>query len=180
MNEEIYDDDDELIEYAVRPNKTQIKRDIELVSAMAEEICEISEAQIVALALPENIQNAILDAAKMPHKAARKRLLKYITAQLRKLDIEPAKEKLARIKSKSAHATREHHQAERWRDQLLGENANDALTRLLTELPYADSQHLRQLQRNSQKELKAEKPPKSARLLYRYIKELIENANHGG
>lgn len=175
MSEEFYDDDEERVEYAVRPNKTQIKRDIAVISSMAEEICEISEGQLIALELPENVQNSILEAAKMPHKAARKRLLKFITAQLWKIDIEPVKEKLARIKSKSAHATREHHQAERWRDQLLGENGHDALTHLLTELPHADSQHLRQLQKNAQKELKAEKPPRSARLLYRYIKELVEN-----
>ncbi len=177
MNEKIYVDEDELIEYAVRPNKTQIKRDIAAIAKMAEEISELSESQIIGLELPDNIRHAIMDAAKMPHKSARKRLFKYITAQLRELDIEPVTEKLARIKNKSAHATREHHQAEHWRDQLLGENGHDVLTQLLTELPHADSQHLRQLQRNALKELKAEKPPKSARLLYRYLKQLIENAN---
>jgi len=177
MNEKIYVDEDELIEYAVRPNKTQIKRDIAAIAKMAEEISELSESQIIGLELPDNIRHAIMDAAKMPHKSARKRLFKYITARLRELDIEPVTEKLARIENKSAHAIREHHQAEHWRDQLLGENGHDVLTQLLTELPHADSQHLRQLQRNALKELKAEKPPKSARLLYRYLKQLIENAN---
>ncbi|MDD1621621.1 MAG: DUF615 domain-containing protein, partial [Methylococcaceae bacterium] len=82
-------------------------------------------------------------------------------------------EKLARMKNRSAHAVREHHQAERWRDLLLADTGNQQLTQLMSEFPAADSQHLRQLQRNAQKEAKEAKPPKSARLLYKYLKELI-------
>ncbi|WP_305910085.1 ribosome biogenesis factor YjgA [Methylomarinum sp. Ch1-1] len=177
MQEEYYEDDEALFEYAERPNKTQIKREIAAISAMAEEICELTEAQIDTLNLPDELQLALLEAAKMPHKGARKRQLKYITAQLRKMDIGALQEKLARLKSQSAHAVREHHQAERWRDQLLGENGHQQLTQLLDKFPHADGQHLRQLMRNAGKELKAEKAPKSARLLYRYLKELIESAN---
>lgn len=177
MHEEYYDyeDDEEYIEYAVRPNKTQIKKDIAEVFAMAEEICELAETQINTLELPEAVHKAILEAAKMPHKGARKRQMKFITAQLRKLDLDEVKEKLARIKNQSAHAVREHHQAEQWRDRLLSENGHDQLTQLLNEFPQADAQHIRQLQRNALKELKAEKPPKSARLLYKYLKELISS-----
>ncbi|WP_031434056.1 ribosome biogenesis factor YjgA [Methylomarinum vadi] len=173
QEEDYYDDDEELIEYAVRPNKSQIKRDIAVVFAMAEEICDLAETQIDSLELPENIYKAVLEAAKMPHKGARKRQLKYITAQLRKIDLEAVQEKLARIKNQSAHAVREHHQAEQWRDQLLSENGHEQLTRLLSEFPQADSQHIWQLQRNALKERQAEKPPRSARLLYQYLKELI-------
>ena len=161
--ENYYDDEEELIEYAVRPNKSQIKRDIAQIAAMAEEICE----------LPESIHKAVMEAARMPHKGARKRQLKYITAQLRKIDLESVQETLSRIKSQSAHAVREHHQAEQWRDLLLSEHGHEELTRLLGEFPQADGQHVRQLQRNALKEQRAEKPPKSARLLYKYLKELI-------
>jgi ribosome-associated protein len=43
----------------------------------------------------------------------------------------------------------------------------------MSDYPDADSQHLRQLQRNAQKEAKQGKPPKSSRLLYKYLKDLI-------
>jgi len=109
----------------------------------------------------------------MPHKGARKRLLKFIAGQLHKTDVEPILEKLARIKNKSAHAVREHHIAERWRDRLISEG-NDALTALLDEQPHADRQVLRQLLRNAQKEVETGKPPKSSRLLYRRLKELFK------
>jgi ribosome-associated protein len=77
------------------------------------------------------------------------------------------------MKNKSAHAVREHHTVERWRDKLVA-GGNEALTELLKERPHADRQQLRQLLRNAQKEAEANKPPKSSRLLYRYLKELFK------
>jgi len=176
MIEEDYfqeEDDEEVEYYAIRPNKTRIKKEIAGIFAMAEEICVLTPAQIADFNLPENIEQALLDAGKMAKNAARKRLLKYITGQFRTLDVEAIQEQLARMKNQSAHAVREHHQAERWRELLLSENGNQHLTQLLSEFPAADSQHLRQLQRNALKEAKEAKPPKSARLLYQYLKQLI-------
>ena len=175
MIEEEYFEEEEAEYYAIRPNKSQIKREIAGIFAMAEELCELAPAQISEFNLPETLEKALLDAGKMGKNAARKRLLKYITAQLRTLDTDAVKEQLARLKNKSAHAVREHHQAEHWRDQFLGDSGNQQLTLFITEYPKADSQRLRQLQRNSQNEAKQNKPPKSARLLYKYIKELISN-----
>jgi ribosome-associated protein len=141
--------------------------------ALSEEMSELSSAQLKLLELPENIHKALVEVSGMPHKGARKRLLKFITGQLHKIDVEPFLEKLARMKNKSAHAVREHHIVEHWRDKLIAEG-NDALTELLDEQPHADRQQLRQLMRNAQKEAEAAKPPKSSRLLYRYLKNLFQ------
>jgi ribosome-associated protein len=167
-----YDENGEIVYYAVRPNKTQIKKDMAVLFALSEEMSELSTAQLSFLELPENIHKAVVEVSGMPHKGARKRLLKFITGQLHKIDVEPIQEKLARIKNKSAHAVREHHIVERWRDKLIAEG-NDALAELLNEQPRADRQQLRQLLRNAQKEAEAAKPPKSSRLLYRYLKNLL-------
>jgi ribosome-associated protein len=175
MIEENYDEYDEEVEYyAVRPNKTQIKKDIAALFALGEEISALSPDQQDLLMLPEKISQAVREVSGMPHKGARKRLLKYIAGQLHLIDASPIIEKLARIKNKSAHAVREHHLAEKWRDRLIAEG-NDSVTEFLDDFPSADSQQLRQLIRNAQKEISASKPPKSARLLYRYLKELLHN-----
>jgi ribosome-associated protein len=109
----------------------------------------------------------------MPHTGARKRLLKYIAGQLHKMDVTPLQEKLARIQNKSAHSVREHHIIEHWRDKLIREG-NEALTELVDGQPDADLQQIRQLLRNIKKETETGKPPKSARLLYRYLKTLFQ------
>jgi len=168
-----YDDKGEIVYYAVRPNKTQIKKDMAVLFALSEEMSELPATQLKCLELPENIHKAVVEVSGMPHKGARKRLLKFVTGQLHKIDIEPILEKLARMKNKSAHAVREHHIAERWRDKLIAEGSN-ALTELLNEQPQADRQQLRQLLRNAQKEVEAAKPPKSSRVLYRYLKDLFK------
>ena len=178
MNEEHdyeyeYDDQGAIIYYAVRPNKTQLKKDMAVLFALSEELSELSAAQLKTLELPENIHKAIFEVSGMPHKGARKRLLKFITGQLHKIDVEPILEKLSRMKNKSAHAVREHHTVERWRDKLIA-GGNEALTELLNEHPNGDRQQLWQLLRNAQKEVEANKPPKSSRLLYRYLKELFK------
>jgi ribosome-associated protein len=175
MNEEqdyYYEEDDEIEYYAVRPNKTRIKKEIAALFDLGEELSKLSPALLDTFELPENIRKSVLEVSGMPYKGARKRLLKYIAGQLHKIEVEPILEKLARIKNKSAHGIREHHIAERWRDRLIKGN-NEDLAELLDEMPNADSQHLRQLMRNAQKEAAAMKPPKSSRLLYRYLKELL-------
>jgi len=175
MIEEDYDGSDEDVEYyAVRPNKTQIKKDIAALFVLGEEMSNLSPDQLNTLMLPEKILQAVREVSGMPHKGARKRLLKYIAGQLHLIDASPIIEKLERIKNKSVHAVREHHLAEQWRDRLIAEG-NEALTELLDDHPEADSQQLRQLIRNAQKEIEAAKPPKSARMLYRYVKELLLN-----
>ena len=163
---------EETEQYAERPNKSQIKRDIAELHDLVEEMTQLTRSQLDTLHLPEDIAEAIRSAAGMPAKGARKRLLKFITGLLRKMDIEPVREKLARLQNKSAHAAREHHLVERWRDQLI-EQGDDALAQLLKEYPGADRQQLRQMIRNAGKEADAGKPPKSSRLIYRYLRTLF-------
>jgi ribosome-associated protein len=172
-----YDDYEETGEdveyYAIRPNKTRIKKDIAELFTLGETMSKLSAAHLNSLELPENIHKAVSEVTGMPHTGARKRLLKYIAAQLHKMDVSPFQEKLARIQSKSAHAVREHHITEHWRDKLINEGIS-ALTELFDEQPTADLQHIRQLLRNIKKESDSNNPPKSSRLLYRYLKSLFQ------
>ncbi len=170
-----YDENGDLIEYyAIRPNKTKIKQEIAEVADLAEQLTQLAEDQLKSMDMPDKIFNAIEEAKKMPAtKPARKRQLKFITAQLRNIELDQIQEVIDRLKTKNAHGVREHHQAENWRDKLIMSTGNHVLTELLEQFPDADGQHIRQLQRNAQKEAKAEKPPKSARLLYQYLKQLI-------
>jgi ribosome-associated protein len=62
---------------------------------------------------------------------------------------------------------------ERWRDRMI-ENA-DAVSEFLVAHPHTDSQQLRTLIRNAQKEAAANKPPKSSRELFKLIREIIES-----
>jgi ribosome-associated protein len=159
--------------YAVRPNKTRLKKEIASLFDLGESLSKLSSPQLKTLELPENILKAISEVADMPHTGARKRLLKYIAAQFHKIDVTPIQKKLDRLQNKSAHLVRDHHIIENWRDKLINEG-NHALTELFDEQPGADLQQIRQLLRNIKKETETNKPPKSSRLLYRYLKALFQ------
>lgn len=163
---------DEIEYYAVRPNKTRIKKDIEALFKLAESLSKLAPAKLQGFELPDNLNKAIRDVADMPLTGARKRLLKYIAAQFHKMDVSPIQEKLARLQNQSVHNAREHHVTEQWRDKLINEG-NKALTELFYEYPAADLQHIRQLLRNIKKETDSGQPPKTSRLLYRYLKTLL-------
>jgi len=63
---------------------------------------------------------------------------------------------------------------EQWRDQLLlGDQ--DLLNELANKFVNFDRQHIRQLIRNANKEQEMNKPPKSARLLFKYLTEMQSN-----
>jgi ribosome-associated protein len=69
------------------------------------------------------------------------------------------------------------HQLETWRDQLL-QNSPTVMDELLTRFPGLNIQHVRQLVRNAEKETSRQKPAKSARILFKYLQALHNNANN--
>jgi ribosome-associated protein len=56
-----YNDKGEIVYYAVRPNKTQLKKDMAVLFALSEEMSELSAAQVKYLELPGNIHKAVME-----------------------------------------------------------------------------------------------------------------------
>ena len=119
--EKDYADDGEVEYYAVRPNKTQIKKDISALLKLGEALSTLPGEKLDGFDLPEHIRHALNQVAPMPRTGARKRLLKYIAQQFHKMDVSAILEKLSILQNQSAHAARDHHQIERWRDRLIAE-----------------------------------------------------------
>lgn len=156
-----------------RVSKSRLKRESAALQDLAAELAELPKTQLAALSLPDEIFTALCQAATMPPRGARKRQLKYAGGLFREIEnLEPILEKLSRLKNQSADAAREQHKAERWRERLIaGDDA--AVTELLNAYPAADRQQLRHYIRNARKEAAQGAPPKSARLLFRYLRELF-------
>jgi ribosome-associated protein len=66
------------------------------------------------------------------------------------------------------------HEIEKWRDELLYGD-QELLNELVIKFENFDRQHVRQLIRNAKKEQEKNKPPKSARLLFKYLTEMQGN-----
>jgi ribosome-associated protein len=165
-------EDTESEEEIIYVSKSQMKREMLALQALGEELVKLPNDQFNKMELPDDLRNAILEARRIHQRGAHKRQLQYIGRLMRDIDAEPIQEQLDTLRGHSQRAAQELHHLERWRDRLLHEG-DAALEELLQQYPDADRQNLRQLQRNAHKEALANKPPRAARAMFRYLRELF-------
>lgn len=154
-------------------SKSEIKRDAEALKKLGLELVELSINELNTIPLEPSLKDAILLATRIK-KEGRRRQLQLIGKMLRQIDIEPIHSALDKLKNRHNQGVVVLHQIEKMRDELLSDTENTMNT-LLNSYPDIDRQHLRGLVRNAQKEHAQNKPPKSARLIFQYLKSLIES-----
>lgn len=160
-------------EYAVRPNKTQLKREIRALNELGQELLKITPAQLKKVPLSESMSEAIAEAKRLS-KGALQRQLRRIASLMQNEDVEAIRQELERQKQPSKQQTAELHMLEQWRDQLI-EGNDKLLTELIDRFEQIDIQYVRQLVRNAQQERKRNKPPKSSRLLFQLLSAELKN-----
>ena len=157
-------------EYAIRPNKTQLKREIKVLNDLGKELIALPPSSLKKVPLSDHMREAIEDGRRFS-RGALQRQLRRIASLMQEEDVEAIKLELMRQKQPSKQQTAEFHQLEQWRDRLI-DGDDSLLADLIDQFPSIDRQHIRQLVRNAAMEKKKEKPPKSARALFRYLSEL--------
>lgn len=165
-----YDDDDDEIIWV---SKSEIKRDAEALKDLGAELVELGKNALDRIPLDEDLRAAI-ELAQRIKKEGRRRQLQLIGKMLRARDPEPIKAALDKLKNRHNQQIVLFHKLEQLRDRLI-ENGDDAIPDILTRYPQADRQQLRSLARNAQKEKTDNKPPKSARQIFQYLRELAES-----
>jgi len=159
------------------PSRSQLKRDALAVRDLGAELASLGAAERARVPLPEDVVDAINELNRTTKNGARKRQLGWLAKRLRKIDIQPIEAALESIRQAARANTQTLHLVEQWRDKLLGDENNpdpkQALTDFLDKYPHADRQLLRQLQRAAFKESAESKPPKSARLLFKSIRDAV-------
>lgn len=157
-------------DYAIRPNKTQIKREIRVLNLLGKELIELPHAQLEKIPLSDAMREAIADGKRFK-RGALQRQLRRIASLMQHEDVAAIQQELARQKQPSKQQTAEFHQLEQWRDRLVAGD-EQLLTELIDQFALIDRQRIRQLTRNARAEAAAQKPPKSARSLFRYLAEI--------
>lgn len=162
------DDDDEIIWVS----KSEIKRDAEELKRLGLEMVELGKNALDKIPLDEELRAAIELAQKIK-KEGRRRQLQLIGKMLRNRDVDPIRQALDKLKNRHNQQVALFHKLEALRDRLIGEG-DDAVPEVLKLWPQADRQQLRSLIRNAKKEKEGNKAPKSARLIFQYLRELAE------
>lgn len=158
------------------PSKSQLKRDADALKKLGETITRLNHNQIDSLPLSEDLHDAIFAYRRIKQHGGRKRQLQYIGKLMRSSDSGTIQAEVDKILNVSAVETARLHRIESMRDALI-QQGDTALGEVLSNYPRADRQHLRQLMRNASHELKANKPPRSARELFRYLRDLDDATN---
>ncbi|TNV19611.1 ribosome-associated protein [Buttiauxella sp. B2] len=163
------DEDDEIIWVS----KSEIKRDAEELKRLGMELMELGKNALDKIPLDEDLRAAI-DLAQKIKKEGRRRQVQLIGKMMRSRDMDPIRQALDKLKNRHNQQVALFHKLEALRDRLV-EEGDDAMSEVLRLYPEADRQQLRVLIRNAQKEKATNKPPKSYRLIFSYLRELAEN-----
>jgi ribosome-associated protein len=152
-------------------SRTQLKKEAVAIQKMGEKLVLLSDDQLSRMEVPAMLMEAIQAVRPMKSHGARRRQMQYIGTLMRSVDTEPIEKALLEIEQGAYRQAKTYHRIERWRDQLVA-GADDVVEEFLEAFPDADRQRLGQLVRSARKEKEKNAPPKSARNLFRYLKNL--------
>lgn len=168
--DDIEDEDDEIIWVS----KSEIKRDAEELKRLGAELVDLGKNALEKIPLDQDLRDAV-ELAQRIKMEGRRRQLQLIGKLLRQRDVEPIRQALDKLKNRHNQQVAFFHKLEQLRDRLI-EEGDGAIAEVLGLWPDADRQQLRTLIRNAKKEKEGNKPPKSARLIFQYLRELSEAA----
>ena len=155
-------------------SKTKRKQEMTALQSLGARLVDLPESQIAELPMEEGLREAVLEAKRITSHEAKRRQMQYVGRLMREIDPAPLRERLEAMTGHSAQAAAQHRRLEGWRQRLLADD--EALTAFAAEHPGADLQALRTLIRNTRKEQKEAKPPRSYRELFRLIKECSDSS----
>jgi ribosome-associated protein len=162
------DTDDEPI------SKTKLKAEADAQQNLGIKLSELSKDKLLKLDLPDTVLGAILDTKKITANGAIRRHKQYLGRLMRDIDNAPILEQLARWEGKNSAENAYFHGLERWRDRMIADS--NVLAEFIALYPNTDIQQLRTLVRNAQKELAADKPPKSSREIFKLLREVTQTS----
>ncbi|MBA4373325.1 MAG: hypothetical protein C0402_10760 [Thermodesulfovibrio sp.] len=160
-----------------KPSRTQKKKEAEALQEYGVKLVKLRDDQINSIALPEEILDAVRLAKTLEHGALR-RQLQYIGTLMRKHNVASIKEILDNTELSNKKIARSIREIERWRDNLLS-GSETVLKEITGRCPEADLPYVSELVLKARTEKEAGKPPRTARILFRYLKNLHSGQQPG-
>lgn len=159
-------DDDELFELK---SKTQVKRELLALKDLGKRLIDLPQKDLEKLPLDKDLLSAVIEAKSL-RQGALKRQTGFIGRLIADSDHEQIVSALEQLGQGHRAEVAQFHQVEQWRDDLLAGDST-VMTLLHQQFDDFDGQYVRQLVRNAQKEQQQQKPAKSARALFQYLKQ---------
>jgi ribosome-associated protein len=159
-----------------RRSKTKAKEEVDALQALGNRLVGVGNDRLKKLDIPESLRDAVLEAKRITSHGALRRQMQYIGKLMRDVETAPIQEMLDEIDGISNKANARFHMLEKLRDKVLADEA--IITTLKNDYPDMDVSALRTLRRNALKEQATQKPPKSYRAIFQFLKALDEPGTH--
>lgn len=174
-HEQVQDDIEEIaIPSHGRDSKTRIKQESHALQELGWSLTSLSEIQLASMELEDELREAVILGAQIKDHTAIKRHKKFLGKLLRNIDADPIRERYDALLQDSRHDVQFMHRLEKIRDHLLN-GGEEALNLFMSQHPTSERQKLRQLVKDAGKEHANGLPPVSARKLYRYLREFLQD-----
>ncbi|HTN30964.1 MAG TPA: ribosome biogenesis factor YjgA [Pseudomonas sp.] len=160
-------------DFSEEKSKSQVKRELHALQELGQRLTTLKPELLDRLPITEALRRALADAPKHTANVAKKRHVQYIGKLMREQDIPAVLALVDQLDASTREYNERFHALERWRDRLLGGGDAD-LEAFVATYPDTDRQHLRGLLRQAQHEAAHNKPPASARKVFKYLRELDE------
>ena len=134
-------------------SKTDLKRESTELQKLGEELLTLRADLVERLHLSDKLLEALAEVRRITNFEGRRRQMQYVGKLMRLLEpetLQAARDALEEQNRGSARETQALHLAEKWREDLVGDE--DALSRWLLQFPDTDMQQLRALIRQARKD----------------------------
>ncbi len=152
-------------------SKSEKKREAHSLQKLGEKLLKLSREQVRKINIPDEILEELNLARTIKSREGLRRQIQFIGSLMRKIDSDPIQQAIEQLEQGDYMKALEFKETEQWRDELISGN-NELLEEILGNHAIADRQQLSQLVRNARKEVENNKPPKSTRALFRYLREI--------
>lgn len=152
-------------------SKTSIKKECLAMQDLGVALTELKAEDLAKIPLDDSLLEAIEESHNIKKNGAKKRHFQFIGKLMRAADYEAILAAYEGLQETQQADARRLHIVEMWRDRLLDSNDSEAMSAFFNACPAADRQLVRQLTKNAQTEKTKNKPPTSARKLFKLIRE---------
>lgn len=151
-------------------SKTDLKKDAKELQDFSRQLLKLGKKQRKELTASDELLAAFLLADKIASKPdALRRHIQYMAKVLKDENLDALRREYEQFTSPAKANDKQSKQLERLRSKLL-EQGDAAINQLIEQYPNIERQKLRQLIRQANKELSQEKPGKSYKELFQYLK----------
>jgi ribosome-associated protein len=157
------------------PSRSELKRRSRDLQDLGDALVALSASELDALALPDDLREAVAQARRITSHGARLRQRLYIGKLLRRIDTAALAAAMTHKRAADRARVRDEREIEQWRDRLL-DGAPDAWDEFARTHPGADLGELRGLANQARAESGSGRPPAAARRLFRRLRSLLAPA----